>query len=167
MTNVTLRFQRVCPKRFLSLCYVQRKWCTYIVSRLVLYPNRPSIHLSLVTSDYHQVHPKWFPSLWYVRHKLCTYLATRLAVSPNGLSFHLSFVTNEYHQVRPKWFMSQWHIWRKVGTNLAPTLTLSPNGKKRDSTWPTSPIGSIGCVQNDFRAYGMFDANGAPILHQD
>ena len=26
---------------------------------------------------------------------------------------------------------------------------------------------SIGCVQNDFRAYGTFDANGAPILRQD
>jgi hypothetical protein len=26
---------------------------------------------------------------------------------------------------------------------------------------------SIRCVQNDFRAYGMFDANSAPILHQD
>jgi hypothetical protein len=31
----------------------------------------------------------------------------------------------------------------------------------------TSPRGSTGCVQNDFWAYGMFDVNGAPILHQD
>jgi hypothetical protein len=45
--------------------------------------------------------------------------------------------------------------------------TLSPNGKKRDSTRPTSPRSSIGCIQNDFWAYGTFDANHAPILLQD
>ena len=47
------------------------------------------------------------------------------------------------------------------------TLTLFPNGQKWDSTWPTSPRSSIGCVQNDFRAYGMLDANRAPILLLD
>ena len=30
-----------------------------------------------------------------------------------------------------------------------------------------SPRSSIGCVQNDFRAYGTFRANCAPILSQD
>jgi hypothetical protein len=30
-----------------------------------------------------------------------------------------------------------------------------------------APKNSIGCVQNDFWAYGMFGANFAPILHQD
>jgi hypothetical protein len=43
----------------------------------------------------------------------------------------------------------------------------SPNRLKWDSTWPTSPRSSIGCVQNDLRAYGMFGANHAPILRQD
>ena len=38
---------------------------------------------------------------------------------------------------------------------------------ERDSTWPTSPRSSIGCVQNDFRAYGTFGANRALILRQD
>jgi hypothetical protein len=28
-------------------------------------------------------------------------------------------------------------------------------------------MSSIRCVQNDFRAYGTFSANRAPILHQD
>ena len=42
-----------------------------------------------------------------------------------------------------------------------------PNRNKRDSTSPTSPRISIGCVQNDFRAYGTLDANRAPILRQD
>jgi hypothetical protein len=30
-----------------------------------------------------------------------------------------------------------------------------------------SPRSSIGCIQNDFRPYGMFGANLDPILHQD
>jgi hypothetical protein len=45
------------------------------------------------------------------------------------------------------------------------TLTLSPNGKKWDSTWSTSPRSTIVCIQNDFQAYGTFDANREPILH--
>ena len=36
MTHVTLEFHRVRPKQFLSPCYVQRKPCTYLASRLAL-----------------------------------------------------------------------------------------------------------------------------------
>jgi predicted DCC family thiol-disulfide oxidoreductase YuxK len=61
----------------------------------------------------------------------------------------------------PKWFLHWWYVWHKLCTYLAPTITLSPNGKKWDSTWPTSHRSSIGCVQNDFWAYGTFDANCA------
>jgi hypothetical protein len=68
------------------------------------------------------------------------------------MSIHLSLVTSEYHLVRLKRFLSLWYIWRKPRTYLVPTLTLYPNGAKRDSTWPTSPMYSIGCVQNDFWA---------------
>jgi hypothetical protein len=50
----------------------------------------------------------------------------------------------------PKWFMWMWYIQHKPCTYLALTLTLSPNGPKWDSTWPTSPWSSIGCVKNDF-----------------
>jgi hypothetical protein len=39
---------------------------------------------------------------------------------------------------------------------------MSPNGPKRDSTRPTSPRSSIGCVQNDFQVCGTFGANRAP-----
>jgi hypothetical protein len=62
---------------------------------------------------------------------------------------------------------SLWYLWRKPCTNFAPIVTLSPNGPKWDSTWLTSPRCSIRCVQNDFRAYGMFGTNSAPILRQD
>ena len=82
-------------------------------------------------------------------------------------SFHLSLVTYEYHQVRPKRFLSLWYVWRKPYTNLAPILALSPNRPKEDSTWPMSPMSSIGCVQNYFGAYGTFGANRALILRED
>ena len=58
-------------------------------------------------------------------------------------------------------------LTQKPSTYLAPTLALYPNGLKRDSTLPTSPRRSFGCVQNDFHAYGTFNANRAPILRQD
>jgi hypothetical protein len=57
---------------------------------------------------------------------------------------------------------------------LAQTMHLScPNTntiskqKEERFPWLTSPMGSIGYVQNNFWAYGMFDTNNAPILFQD
>jgi hypothetical protein len=50
---------------------------------------------------------------------------------------------------------------------LALRLTLSPNGPKQVSTGPTSRRSTIRCAQNDFRSYGMFGANRAPILRRD
>jgi hypothetical protein len=81
--------------------------------------------------------------------------------------FYITHVTYEFHQVRVKWFLWLRYIWYKLCIYLVPRLTLSPNGPKRDSTWPTWPRSSIGCVQNDFRAYSTFGANRAPILNQD
>jgi hypothetical protein len=46
------------------------------------------------------------------------------------------------------------------------TSTLSKQ-TKWDSTWLMSPKSSIGCVQNDFWAYGMFGTNPALILPQN
>ena len=68
-----------------------------------------------------------------------------------------------------KWTKKRFHITHGTlefhRTYLAPTL--APSRPKQDSTWPTSPRSTIGCVQNDFRSYGMFGANHAPILRQD
>jgi hypothetical protein len=82
------------------------------------------------------------------------------------MSFHLNIITSEYHWVHPKRLLSLWYVWHKLCTYLAQTLTPSPNWPKWDLTWPTSPRVSIGCVQNDFRAYGTFNANRAPNLRQ-
>jgi hypothetical protein len=65
-----------------------------------------------------------------------------------------------------KQFLSLWYVWCKPCTYLAPILTSSPNGLRQDLTWPTSSRSSIGCVQNDFRSYGMLSTNHAPILCQ-
>jgi hypothetical protein len=96
-------------------------------------------------------------------HLYCTKIST--ISKQTKMSFHLTLVTWEYHRVCPKWFMSLWYVWQKPCPYLAPTLIVSPNRPKRDSTWPTSPRSSIGCVQNDFWAYGRFGTNHAPILH--
>jgi hypothetical protein len=79
--------------------------------------------------------------------------------------FHMTYASKGFHRVRPKWFLSLWYVWCKSCTCLALTLTLPPIRLRRDSTWPTSPRCSIGCVQNDFWAYGMFGAIRAPVLH--
>jgi hypothetical protein len=41
MTHITYEFHRVRPKWFMSLRYVRCKPCTYLESRLALYPNGP------------------------------------------------------------------------------------------------------------------------------
>jgi hypothetical protein len=82
------------------------------------------------------------------------------------MSFHLSLVTQEYHPVHPKQFRSQWYVWHKPCTYHAPKLTLSPKGSKQNSTWPTSPRSSIGCVQISFWGYGMFGTKCGSILHR-
>jgi hypothetical protein len=83
------------------------------------------------------------------------------------MSFHLSLITSEYHRILSKRLLSLWYVWCKSCTYLALTKTLSLNGPKQDLTRPTSPRGSIGCIWNDFWAYGTIYANRAPILHQN
>jgi hypothetical protein len=40
------------------------------------------------------------------------------------------------------------------------------NKLNQASTWASSPRSTIGCVQNDFWAYGMFSTNHAPTLNR-
>jgi hypothetical protein len=64
-------------------------------------------------------------------------------------------------------FLGRWYVWRKPWTHLALTITLSPKRKKWDHTWPTSARSSIGCAQNDIRAYVTFNANRSPVTCED
>jgi hypothetical protein len=81
-------------------------------------------------------------------------------------SFHMTHIALEFHWVCPKQFLSLCYIWRKLCTHLASRLALSPNAQKQASTWASLFRSTIGCVQNDFWAYGKFGTNHAPILHQ-
>jgi hypothetical protein len=124
-------------------------------------------YMTHVTCEFHRVCPKQFPRLTLLKQTVYLSCVKISTISKwTKMSFHLSLVTKEYHWVCPKRFMSRWYAWRKLCTYFALTLTLSPNVNKCDSTWPTSPRSSIGCVQNDVRAYGTFDANHTPILHR-
>jgi hypothetical protein len=129
--------------------------------------NKTRFHMTQVTLGYHRVRPKWFLRMWYVRHKLCTYLASRLALSLNGLNW--ASLEPNHLGVPPvaSITISEPMVYLTQTMHLSCTdTTLSPNGPKWDSTWPTSPRSSIGCVQNNFKACGTFGANWAPILRQ-
>jgi hypothetical protein len=93
-------------------------------------------------------------------HLSCT--ETNTVFKPTETSFHLSLVTQEYHPVHAKQFLSLWYISKP----RAPKPTPSPKGSKWDSTWPTSPRISIGCIQIGFWGYGTFGANCGSILHR-
>jgi hypothetical protein len=117
-------------------------------------------HMTHVTLEFHRVHPKRFLSLWYVRRKPCNYLASSLALSPIRLNrastwaltprSTIGCVQNNFSAFNQKKILCLRYVWRKPCTYLSLTPTLCSNGLKRDSTWPTWPWSSIGCVQNDF-----------------
>jgi hypothetical protein len=72
----------------------------------------------------------------------------------NEIRLYMTLVPKEFHCVHPKQFPSQWYGRRKTCTYLALRLALSLNEVKRVSNWASSPRSTIGCIQNDFWAYG-------------
>jgi hypothetical protein len=52
-----------------------------------------------------------------------------------------------------KTFLSKWYIRRKACTYLASRLERYPNRLNRASTWASSPMSTIGGIQNNFWAY--------------
>ena len=122
----------LCPKWFLSLWYVWRKPCTYLVSRLALCPNGPKRdillepgHLGVPTGASKMISEPMV-RLAQTMHLSCLKISTISKWIETG--FHLSIINQEYQRVRLKWFLSRWYIWPKPCTYLALTLTLSPNG---------------------------------------
>jgi hypothetical protein len=145
MTQVTLEFHRVRPKRFLSLWYVRRKVCTYLASRLALslnglneLPLEP-LHLGVPLGASKTI-SKPMVHLMQTVHQSCVKMRTG-----------------------PKWFTCLWYVRRKTCTNLVSRLAHSPNGPKRTSTWASSTRSTIRCIQKWFSS--MFGPNHAPILH--
>jgi hypothetical protein len=170
ITHGTKEFHRVRSQRFLSLLHIRRKLCTYLASRLTLSPNRPkwastrpTWHRSTIGCVQNGFKP--MVHLVQIVHLSYVEINTISKQSPNELALDPRHVG--VHRVHPKWFPHLLHVRRKLGTYLASTFTLSPNGPKWASTWSTSSRSIIWCVQNDFRAYGTFGTNHAPILGRD
>jgi hypothetical protein len=169
-THITYEFHRARPKLFMSLWYVQCKPCTYLASRLALSPNGPNRappdprHLEVPSGASKMIYEPMVP-LTQTEHPSCTDANT--VWKQIETRFHMTNVTKEFHRVPPILFLSLWYVRRKPCTNLEPTLIMSQNISKRDGTWPTSPRRSIRCLQYYFRANSTFDANCAPILHQE
>jgi hypothetical protein len=122
-------------------------------------------HTAHVIYEFYRVRPKLFMSLWYVQCKLCTYLASWVALSSNGPNRgprdprHIGVPSGASKTTyEPMVLLTQ--------TELL-SCTDAKNISKRDSTWPTWPRRSIECLQYYFWAYVTFDANHAPILHQE
>jgi hypothetical protein len=157
-------------KSILTLCYVRHKPCTYLAIRLALSPNglnRASTWAMSPRSTIKCVQKMIsvpMVRLAQTAHLSCT--NTNTTSKWTEKRFHMTHVTLEFHQVRRKQHPSLWYIRRKPCTYLALGLAISPNRPNRAFTWAPSPRSSIGCVQNDFWAYGTFSANRAPILCQ-
>jgi hypothetical protein len=95
------------------------------------------------------------PTICLVQTMHLTFTSTNTIFKRTKPTFHMTHVTMEFHRVRPKWFLRLWYVWHKQCTYLASILALSPNELNEASTWASSPRSTIGCVQNDFWAYGM------------
>jgi hypothetical protein len=112
---------------------------------------------------------KMILSLCYVSaqtvHLSCT--DTNTISKWTKMIFHMTHITLEFHREHPTWFLSLWYVRCKSCTNIASRLALCPNGLNWASTWALSPRSIIGCVKNDFWAYGTFGANRANILHRN
>jgi hypothetical protein len=149
MTHVTLEHQRVCPKRFLSLCYVRREPCTYLASKLALSPNEPKQAFSWALSPSSTIgcvqNNLWAYGMFGancapILHRYIHCLQTDRNMIPRDP--HYLGVTSGASKII---FERMVHL-AKLCTYLAPTLTLSLNRPKQDSTWPTSPRSSIRCI---------------------
>jgi hypothetical protein len=148
-----------------------------------------------VTLEFHRVRPKQLLRQWYVRHNPCTYLVSRLAITLNSLNWASTwtssprstigcvqnnfwacgtFGTNRAPIMRQdlQYLQTNW-----IKHPLEPRTQGVPSGVSKTFFEPMVrlaqtlhlscvKISTIGCVQNDFWAYGMFSTNHAPILHR-
>jgi hypothetical protein len=160
LSLITNEYHRLCLKRFLSWWYISRKLCKHLALTLTLFQNRKKWDsmgpTSPRSSNWCAQNDFWaYGKSTKTMHISCIKISTiskwsELSLEPHHLRVP-SGVRND--------FLSWWYVWRKLCTYLGPTLTLSPNRKKWDSTWPTLLRSSIGCIWNDFRANGTFNAN--------
>jgi hypothetical protein len=136
-THVTYEFHRVRRKLFMSLCYVQCKLGTYLMSRLAISPNRLNIappdphHLGVPSGASKMIHEPMV-HLTQIEHLSCTDANT--ITKQIETRFHMTHVTYEFHRVPPIQFLSLQYVRRKPCTNLASRVALSRNGPNHAST---------------------------------
>jgi len=90
-------YHQVRLKWFLSLWYIERKPCTYLVVKLTLSPNglkRYSVWHTSSRSSIRCVHSSC------VKISPCTYLAVKLTLSPNGLKRYSVWHTSSRSSIR-------------------------------------------------------------------
>jgi hypothetical protein len=169
MTHDTLEFHRVRPKWFLSLWYIRRKPCTYLVSRFAVSPNElnqastsassPRRTIRCIQNDFSAYGklganraPILCQGLQYLQTNWIKHpLEPRHQGVPSGASKMISEPVVRSTQTL--------HLsYVKIGT--------ISNKLNQASTWASSPWSTIRCVHNDFWFYGMFSTNHAPILNQ-
>ena len=134
MTHIIQVFHQVLSNRFLSIWYVPCNSCTYLSSRLALYPKtKLSFHLSTFTQEYHRVHPKWFLSLRCIGANLVPILHQNYVSEQTEARFYMA-VIQEFYWARRNGFLSIWYVPSKSCTYLASRLALSPNRLNQAST---------------------------------
>jgi hypothetical protein len=109
---VTLEYDRVHPKWFLSQWCVWRKPSTYLAPALTLCPNRkkwcPTRPTSLRSCDGCVKNNFQAYGTFNTNSALSCVKITTLSERTN-MSFPLSLVTLWHHPVCPKWFLSLWY----------------------------------------------------------
>jgi hypothetical protein len=118
--------------------------------------------------DFHQVRSRKFLSLWCVWHKPHTHLASRLALSPDGLKQASTRASSPGVSSDASKMIYELMVYlvQTVHLYFTNTNTISKRTKTRFHMTHSFRT-SIGCVQDDFRAYGTFFTNRGPILRQD
>jgi hypothetical protein len=140
--------------------------CTY--TNTISKWTKMKFHTTHVTCEFHRVRPKLFMSLWYVQFKPCTCLVSRLVLSPNRPN---SCPPDPHHLGVPSGVSKKIYEPMVRLTQIEHlSCTDANNIPKQIETrfhMTTSPQSSIGFLQYNFWVYGTFDANHAPILHQE
>jgi hypothetical protein len=138
LSLVTMEYHWMCPKWFLSLWCVRCKLCTYLLSRLTLFPNGLNqastwaSHLG-VPSGASKMISEPTVHLAQTVHLSCVKIST---ISKQTESiFHLSQATMEYHWVRPKWFMSLWYVLCKPSKMITSGASKTISGPVVRSPW--------------------------------